>query len=308
MLKRKSLELCSCGFVFEVNCSKMILSLFPGHPGGHRAPVGRPNGPGAGATIARESATGPALIESWRESVTGRGRRGKAGTETGRGGTEGTGKGDAPVARTETESAREATAVAGTVGASARTRKGTAGMTGAGGRTGITIKTEALRGRGPGIRRAGERLTTAGTRTIGKGTGTRGRPKGPAGVEAERGDTKVGQRRRAGNGSAATAGRGTGRETENSALTNAVAAKRGATISESPAMTIVDIEAVRASSKCCLAAILLVFFLLFFYIRLSALSLVLKRRNSCTSDIWICCLWLMLLYVFPLFHSPLDHR
>lgn len=308
MLKRKRLELCSCGFVFEVNCSKMILSLFPGHPGGHRAPVGRPNGPGAGATIARESATGPASIESWRESVTGRGRRGKAGTETGRGGTEGTGKGDAPVARTETESAREAAAVAGTVGASARRRKGTAGMTGAGGRTGITIKTEALRGRGPGIRRAGERLTTAGTRTIGKGTGTRGRPKGPAGVEAERGDTKVGQRRRAGNGSAATAGRGTGREMENSALTNAVAAKRGATISESPAMTIVDIEAVRASSKCCLAAILLVFFLLFFYIRLSALSLVLKRRNSCTSDIWICCLWLMLLYVFPLFHSPLDHR
>lgn len=293
MFKRRSVELCSCGFVFEVNCSKMILSLFPGHPGGHRAPVGRPNGQGAGATIARESATGPALIESWRESVTGRGRRGKAGTETGRGGTEGTGKGDAPVARTETESAREVTAVAGTVGASARRRKGTAEMTGARGRTGITIKTEALRGRGPGIRRAGERLMTAGTRTIGKDTGMRGRPKGPAGVEAERGDTKVGQRRRAGKGSAATAGRGTGREMENSALTNVVAAKRGATISESPAMTIVDIEGVRASSKCRLAAILLVFFLLFFYIRLSALSLVLKRRNSCTSDIWICCLWPM---------------
>uniref|UniRef100_A0AAZ1XL18 Pre-mRNA-splicing factor 38B n=1 Tax=Oreochromis aureus TaxID=47969 RepID=A0AAZ1XL18_OREAU len=138
-----------------------------------------------------------------------------------------------------------------------------------------------------------ERLMTAGTRTIGKDTGMRGRPKGPAGVEAERGDTKVGQRRRAGKGSAATAGRGTGREMENSALTNVVAAKRGATISESPAMTIVDIEGVRASSKCRLAAILLVFFLLFFYIRLSALSLVLKRRNSCTSDIWICCLWPM---------------
>lgn len=125
-------------------------------------------------------------------------------------------------------------------------------MTGAGGRTGITTKIEAPRGRGPGTRRAGERLTNGGTKTTGKGTGKRGRPKGRAGVEAETGGTKAGQKKRAGKEIGATAERGIESETESSVLTNVVVAKRGATISESPATTTVNTanaEGVTALSK-----------------------------------------------------------
>lgn len=273
----------------------MILSSL-GHPDGHRAPEGHPNGLGAGATIARGTAMAPALTESWRESVTGRGRRGKAGTKTGTGGTEGTGKDDAPVARTGTENAGEVAVAAGSVRANARRRKGRGRTIEAGGRTGITIKTEAVRGSVPGIRRAGGRPMIGGTRMIGNGTGKRGKPRDRAGVEAERGDTKVEERRRAGKGSAATAGSGIESETGNRALTNVVVVKRRATISASPAMITVDTVnagVVRASSKRRLAAILLIFLPFFFSIRLSALSLVLKRRKVHTPDIWIRCLWPM---------------
>lgn len=241
--------------------------LLPGHPDGRRAPEGHPNGQGAGATTARETATAPALTESWRGSVTARGRRGRAGTGIGREGTEGTGRDDGPAAPTGTktdESVEELAAAAGTEGASAKTKKETAGTTGAGGRTGNTIKIEAPRGRGPGIKRAGQRPTTGGIKTTGRGTEKRGRPKGRAGVEAGRGSTKAGVRRRAGKERAAE--RETGRETEISALTNAVVAKRGAIISESPVMTIVNIvnaEGVRALSKCRLTAILLLLLLCF---------------------------------------------
>ncbi len=275
----------------------------PGHPDGHRAPEGHPNGQGAGATTARETATAPALTESWRGSGTARGRKGRAGTGIGREGTEGTGRGDGPAAQTGTktgENVEEVAAAAGNEGASAETKKETAGTTGAGGRTGNTIKIEALRGRSPGIKRAGERPMTGGIKTTGRGTERRGRPKGRAGVEAGRGSTKAGERRRAGKESAATAERGTGRETEISALTNVVVAKRGAIISGSPVMTIVNIvnaEGVRALSKCRLTAILLLLLLCFssFFspTQSSGLSLVLKRRNVRTADTWSCCLWPM---------------
>lgn len=131
---------------------------------------------------------------------------------------------------------------------------------------------------------------TGGTKTTGRGTEKRGRPK-RAGVEAGRGSTKVGERRRAGKESAATAERETGREMENSVLTNVVVAKRGAIISESPVMTIVSIvvaEGVRALSKWRLTAILLLLLLCsssFFSTQLSGLSLVLKRRNVRTSGV-----------------------
>lgn len=150
----------------------------------------------------------------------------------------------------------------------------------------------------------------------GTGTEKRGRPKGQAGVEAGRGGTKAGERRRAGKESAATAEIETGTEMENSVLTNVVVAKRGAIISESPVMTIVDIvnaEGVRALSKCRLPAILLLILLCFssfFSTQLSALSLVLKRRNVSTLDIWSCCLWPMYccfpFMFFCLFHSPIS--
>ncbi len=165
-----------------------------GHPDEHRALGGHPKGRGAGATTATEIAMAPALTESLRGSVTARGRRGRAGTATGRGGTEGTGRDEDLEAQTETktgENADEVAAAAGTERTSVKTKKETAGMTGAGGRTGSTIKIEVVRGRGPEIRRAGERLMTGGIKTTGRGTEMRERPKGRAGVEAEKGDTKV---------------------------------------------------------------------------------------------------------------------
>lgn len=95
-----------------------------------------------------------------------------------------------------------------------------------------------------------------GTKTRGTDTETTGRPRGRVGVEAGRGSTGAGERRRAGKESAATTE--TGKEMENSVLTNEVVAKSEAIISESPAMTIVDIvnaEGVIALSKCPPAAI-----------------------------------------------------
>lgn len=152
--------------------------LVTGHPDEHQAPEGRLNDQGAGATTVRKIATALVLIESWKGSVIGRGKRGRA--ETGIG-TEGTGKDAGPAAQTGTktgENVEEVTAAAGTEGVNAKIKKETVGMTGAGGRTGITIKIEALRGRGPRIRRAGERLMTGGTKMTGRGTEKRGRPKG----------------------------------------------------------------------------------------------------------------------------------
>lgn len=143
----------------------------------------------------RETATGPALTESWRGSETVRGRRGKAGTEIGIEGTEGTGRGGAPAAQTGTkngENAKEVAVAAGNEGVNVETKTEMAGMTGAGGRTGSTIKIEAQRGRGPGIKRTGEKLMTRGIKTTGTDTETRGRPKGRAGVEVGRGGTRVG--------------------------------------------------------------------------------------------------------------------
>lgn len=183
----------------------------------------------------------PALIVSWRESVTDRGRRGTAGTETGTGENEGRGKDGDPVVQTGTRNdvnAEEVVAAAGNEGANAGRRK-EMGMTGAERRTGIIIKIEALRGRGRGIRRAGPRMMSGGIKTTEKGTGKKGRPKGRAGVEAEKGGTKVGERRRARKESAATAERGIERGMEN--VTNIVVVKRGAIISESPVTTTVNI-------------------------------------------------------------------
>lgn len=263
----------------------IFVPLSTGRPDGHRAPGDRPNGQGAGAIIAREIAMAPALTESWRESGTGKGRRGRAGTGIGTEETEGTGRGGDPAAQTGTktgENAEEAAAAAGNGETNAETKKGTAGMTGAGGRTGITIKREALRGRGPGIRRAGERRTTGGIKTTGRGTEKTGRPKGRAGVEAGRGSTRA-ERRRAGKESAATAERETGSGTENSDLTSVVVAKSGVIINVSPVTTTVNIviaEGVRALSKRRLAAILLLLlpvFLFLFSTQLSDLSLVLKK-------------------------------
>lgn len=283
---------------------ELTVSFSPGHPDGRRAPGGHPNGQGAGATTAKRNATAPALTESWRGSVTDRGRRGRggtAGTGIGTEGTAGTGRGGGPAAQTGTTSGESAGKVAAPVGserASVETKRGTAGRTGARGRTGSTIKIEAPRGRSPGTKRTGERLRTGGTKTTGRGTERRGRPNGRVGVEARRGSTRAGERRRAGRESAATAGRESGRETESSAHTNVAAAEREATTSGSP-VTITDIvnaEGVRALSKCRLQQY-------YFYSRvflpfpcqLSGLSLVLKRRNVSTSDIWSC--RVMLLYV-----------
>ena len=206
----------------------------------------------------RESATTPALIGSWRESVTARGRRG---TETGIGGTEGTGKDGDPVAQTKTKTAENAKKVAAAAekgGVSAGRKKEREGMTGAGRRTGNTIRTEAPKGRSPEIRRAGGRQTIGGIRMIGTGTGKRGGPKGRAGVGAETGSIEVEERRRAGKGSAATAERGTESEMVSSVLTSVVVAKRRATISESPVTTIVNptnAEGVRALSERGLTAV-----------------------------------------------------
>lgn len=156
-----------------------MLPFLPGHPGGRRAPEGHPSGRGAEATTARKNATAPASTESWRESVTARRRRGTAGT--GIEGTEGTGRDGGPAVQTGTktgENVEEVAVAAGNEGTNARTKKETAGRTRAGGRTGNTTKIEALRGRGPRIKRPGERLTTGGTKTTGRGTEKRGKPKG----------------------------------------------------------------------------------------------------------------------------------
>lgn len=291
----------------------------PGRPDGHQAPEGHPNGQGAGATTARKNATAPALTENWRGSVTARGRRGREGI--GIEGTGGKGSDGGLAAQTGTktdENAEEAAVAAGTAGANVETKKETAGMTRAGGRTGNTIKIEAWRGRSPGIRRTGERPMTGGIKTTGRGTEKRGRPKGRAGVEAGRRDTKVVERRRAGRESLATAEIKTGRETEHSVLTNVVVAKRGAIIPESPVMTIVNIvnaDGVRALSKCRRAAILLLLLLCLFSSFLSAqlsdLPLVLKKMEcQYVGHLELLSLAnVMLLYVlfFCLFHSLLDH-
>lgn len=221
-----------------------------GRPDVHPALGGHPKGRGAGATIVRKTVMAPALTASWRGSATVSGKRGRVGTGIGREGTEGTGRGDGPAAQTGIrtgESVEEVTAAAGTGRASVETKKETAAMTGAGGRTGNTIKIEALRERGPGTRRAGQKLMTGGIKTTGRGTGRIGKPRGQAGVEAGKGSTKVVERRRAGKETAATAEIESGSEMESSALT-----KRGATITESQATTIADIvnaEGVRAPTK-----------------------------------------------------------
>lgn len=290
-----------------------MVAFSPGPQDGRRAPGDHPNGQGAEATTGRETATAPALTESWRGSVTARGRRGRAGIGIGTVGTEGTGRDDGPAAQTGTESVEEVAAAAGTERANVETKTETAGMTGARGRTGSTIKIEAPRGRGPGIKRAGERLMTGGIKTTGRGTERRGRQKGRAGVEAGRGSTKVGQKRRAGEESAATAEIETGREMESSVLTNVVVAKRGAIIRESPVTTIVNIvnaEGVIALSKCRLQQYYFSSRFSSFSCQLSGLSVKLKRRNVSTLDIWSCCLWPMwccfMFYVFLPFFTP--HR
>lgn len=198
---------------------------------------GHPGGRGAGATIKRKNATGPASTASWRGSAIVRGKRGKAEIEIG---TEGTGTGGGPAAQTGTksgESAGEAAAAAGTERASVRTKRETVAMTGTGGRRGSTIKTGARRERSPGRRRAGGNPMTEDTRRTGTGTGTRGRPRGRAGVEAGTGSIKAAERRKAGNEIAATAEIESERETESSDPTKGAAAKSGATTSESAATT-----------------------------------------------------------------------
>lgn len=235
------------------------------------------------------TAMAPVLIGSWRGNETGRERRERAGTgtetETGtgtgrgreRGAIEEIGRDDGPAAQTETKTGENADGVAvaaGNEGVNEETKRGTGVMTEAGRRTGITTKIGAVTGSGPEIRRAGERLMRGDTKMTGTGTGRRGRPNAPAGAEAGRGGTKVveqTERKRAGKGSAVTAERGTGTETESSVLTNVVTAKRRAIVSESPAMTVVNMNAVgaRASRKCPLRAISINFLFLsflFFYL------------------------------------------
>lgn len=178
----------------------------------------------------RGNATGRALTESWRESGTGRGRRGTEGTETGRGGT---GKDGDHVVQTGTGNAKEVAAAAEKGGANAGRRKETEKI-GAGRRTGITTRTGALRERGPETGRAEQRTTTGDTKTIETDTGKTGRPKGRVGAEAEKGGIRAAQRKRPGREIAATAKSG-----KESAPTNVAAAKRGVATSEIPAMSIV---------------------------------------------------------------------
>jgi len=109
-------------------------------------------------------------------------------------------------------------------------------------------------------KRAGERPKTGGIKTTGRGTEKTGRPKGRVGVAARTGSTKVGVKRRAGKESSE---RETGRETENSALTNVVVAKRRATITISPVTTTGN-TGVGALSKCRLPAFVLLLLLLCF--------------------------------------------
>lgn len=190
---------------------------------------------------------GRALIVSWRESAIARGKRGTVGT----GGTEGTGKDGDHVAQTGTERPKEASAAAENGEANAGRKKETEQKTGAGRKTGITIRTEAPRGKGPETGRTGQRMTNGGIKRIETDTGRTGKPKGRVGAEAEKGGIKAGRRRRAGKETAATAESGTESGT-GSALTNAAAAKRGVAISESPATSTVNTEngkEVRARSK-----------------------------------------------------------
>lgn len=186
------------------------------------------------------------MTVSWRGSVTG---REKSGTATGRGGTEGTGRGDGHAALTGIKTGGSAEAAAAATGRANVGRKTeTAGRSAADGRRGITTKREALIKRSLERRRAGERLTTEGIKTTGRGTGRRGRRRGRAGVEAGKGGTRVAERRRAGRAEMES-----GRGTESSAHTNGVAAKRGATISGSRATTtagIANAGEAGAPSKC----------------------------------------------------------
>lgn len=221
--------------VETIGASHGSTSVFlAGRPDERRLLGGHPGGRGAGVTIKRKNATGPALIVSWRGSVTVRGKRGKAEIAIG---TEGTGTGDGPAAQTGTksgESAEEAAVAAGTERASAETKRETAAMTGTGGRRGSIIKTGVQRERSPGTRRAEETQMTEDTKRTGTGTGTRGRPRGQARVEVGRGSIKAAERRKAGNEIAATAETESERETESSGPTKGAAAKSGATTSGSP--------------------------------------------------------------------------
>lgn len=218
----------------------LTVPLLAGHPDERRLLGGHQGGRGAGATIRRKNATGPALIVSWRGSVIARGKRGKAEIETG---TEGTGTEGGPAAQTGTksgESAEEATVAAGTERASVKTRRETAAMTGTGGRRGSIIKTGVRRERSPGTRRAGENQTTEDTKRTGTGTGRRGRPRGQAGVGVGTESIKAAERRKAGNEIAATAEIESEREMGSSDPTKGAAAKSGATTSESPATITVN--------------------------------------------------------------------
>lgn len=217
-------------------------------------------------------------------------------------GKEGTGRDEGPAAQTGTktdENAEEVAAAAGKEGVNAETKREMEGMTRIGGRTRITTKTEELTGRGPGIRRVGGRQMTGDTKMTEKGTEKKERPNGRAGVEAGRGGTKVVEqmeRRRAREGSVVTAERGTGIEMENSVLTNVVGAKSGAIISESLAMTRVNMnaEGVRALSKCHVRAISTsrVFFFPSLFLP-NCLVCHSEERNVSTADIWNCLLWPM---------------
>lgn len=207
-----------------------------GRPDERRVLGGHPGGRGAGATIRRKNATGPALIVSWRGSVIVRGKRGKAEIEIG---TEGTGTEGGPAAQTGTksgESAEKAAVAAGTERTSVETKRGMAAMTGTRGRRGSITKTGVQRERSPGTRRAEENQMIEGTKRTGTGTGTRGRPRGQAGVEVGTGSIKAVERRKARNEIAATAER----ETESSDPTKGAVAKSEATTSESPATITVN--------------------------------------------------------------------
>lgn len=197
----------------------------------------------------------PALTVSWSGNVTAK-RRSE--TEIGReeNGEIETDGGHAAQTGTKTAvNAEEAVAAAGTGEMSEETKRGTEVMTEAKGKTETTTKTGAPRESGHGIERAGKRRRTEDIKMIGSDTERRGRPKGRAGVEAGRKGTKL-EKKKVGNVSEATAKRGneTGTGKENHGLTNVVVAKKGAIISGSLVMTIVNIvnaEGVRALIKQC---------------------------------------------------------
>lgn len=270
----------------------------------------------------RETATAPALTESWRGSVTARGKRERAGTVIGREGSEGIRIDDDPAAQTgfkSDESVEEVAAAAETERANVETKTEMAGMTGARGRTGNIIKIEALKERDQRTKRTGERLMTEGIKTTGRGTEKREKPKGQAGVEARKRGTKVGERRRAGKETAATAEIETGRETESSVLTNVVVAERGAIISESPVMIIVNIvnaKGVRVLSKCPLQQYFYFCSCFSSFFLPVVWSVTCAKEKECQhigyvevlSLASVILLYVCLFFVFCLFHSPLDHR